>query len=122
MPIIKLTLDEEHYKKLLELANNVNKSPQEYIKDLVFNEKSIFVPEEAVRRAHEKFPNGVSFSIPDLYSEEEWSTIGRGTAGVFGKRFYRYITSNKEAKINFVDMGKYGRRAEYKVNGVISNE
>lgn len=122
MAIVKLTLNDEHYQKLLKMADNENKSPQQYIYDLVFQESTIFTPAEAVKRAHQKFANGEPFTVPDLYSEEEWRTIGRGPAGVLGKRFFHYISNNKEANIIFVDMGKYGRRAVYRVKGGYNNE
>lgn len=34
---------------------------------------------------------------------------------VFGKKFYNYIVDNPDLGIKFINMGKYGRRAVYKI-------
>lgn len=120
MPVVKLTLSEEYYQKLSEMAQAEKMSIQDLIRNKLFPENTIFTPEEAVRRAHDgRFSNGQEFSLPDVYGED-WN-IERGPAGVFGKRFYNYISDN-EVGIVFLDMGKYGRRAMYKLKEVHENE
>lgn len=57
-------------------------------------------------------PDG--FTLPDIYGED-W-TIERGPAGVFGRKFYNFITDNPDLGINYKDMGKNGRRAHYTYN------
>ncbi len=117
MPIVKLTLSEEHYNLLKEMAERENQSMQDYIRSQIFDENTIFTPEEAVNRikhgnfSDEKFPDG--FTLPDVYAKE-W-TIERGPAGVFGKKFYNYVVNNPDTGIRFMGMGKYGRRAVYKL-------
>ena len=115
MPIIKLTLNEESYQELQQLAKESNQSMQDYIRSKIFG-SSIFTVDEAVRRIHEgdfdnleKYPNG--FELPDVYGSD-W-TITRGPAGVFGKQFYNYVEAHPELGIKFKGMGKYGRRAVY---------
>ena len=119
MAIIKLTLSEEHYQKLKDMAQEEKKSVQDYIRDKIFDEESIFTPEEAVIRAIEKFSDGKLFTLPDVYGDD-WK-IKRGPAGVFGKRFFNYVQDN-ECRIKFVGMDTYGRRAQYKVREILNNE
>lgn len=116
MPIVKFTLNDEYYEKLQNMANAKKQSIQDYIRSTLFQINTIFTPEEAVRRIQaedfrEKFKNG--FTLPDVYGDE-W-TIERGPAGIFGKNFNNYVEDNPNLGIRYVDMGKYGRRAVYKL-------
>lgn len=121
MPVVKLTLSEEYYKKLSEMANVKNMSIQDFIRDKLFDEDTIFTPEEAIRRALDgRFSDGREFALPNIYGADDW-TIKRGPAGVFGKRFYNYIMDG-DTRIEFVGMDKYGRRAMYKIKEANYNE
>ncbi|EJT6613107.1 DUF1413 domain-containing protein [Clostridium perfringens] len=113
MPIIKLSLSDESFKKLQEMAQDKKMSIQDYIRDRLFIETSIFTPAEAVDRALNKYSNGDCFTLPELYGVD-W-TIERGVAGVFGKRFFNYIESGGSDKIEFVGMTNYGRHAQYRM-------
>lgn len=114
MPIVKLTLSEELHERLKGMAQEENKSVQDYIRDKIFGLESIFTPEEAVRRIQEKnWDEGYEFSLPDAYGNE-W-TIERGPAGVFGRKFFNYVKGKPELGISYVNMGKYGRRAVYTI-------
>lgn len=113
MPVVKLTLSQEAYDELQELAGN--QSIQDYIRSKIFG-STIFTVDEAVRRIQagdfddpQKYPDG--FELPDVYGDE-W-TIPRGQSGAFGKQFYNHIIDNPDLGIRFKDMGKYGRRAVY---------
>jgi len=119
MPVVKFTLDEEYYKKLEKMAKDKNQSIQDYIRNTLFKINTIFTPEEAVRRIQQGDFKDKEFTLPDVYADE-W-TIERGLAGVFGKNFYNYIEDNPDLGIRFVNMGKYGRRATYKLMEVPSN-
>lgn len=44
-----------------------------------------------------------SFTLPDVYGNEQ--TIERGSAGVFGKKFYNYIIDKPDLGIKFINMG-----------------
>ena len=113
MPIIKLSLSDEYYKKLQEMAQNEKMSIQDYIRDRLFTETSIFTPVEAVKRALNKYNSGGCFTLPELYGKD-W-TIERGVAGVFGKRFFNYIENGGSDKIEFAGMTNYGRHAQYRM-------
>lgn len=113
MPVIRISLSDESYKELQEMANADNLSIQDYIRKVVFQkEATIFTVEEAVKRIQEGAVDHLDeFTLPDVYGDE-W-TIERGPAGVFGKSFYNYVEEHTEFGIHFKDMGKYGRRATY---------
>ena len=120
MPVVKLTLNDKYYQKLSEMAQAEKMSVQDFIREKLFHEDTIFTPEEAVKRAHDgRFFDGKEFSLPDIYADS-WS-IERGPAGVFGKKFYNYVMDN-DTGIEFVDMDKYGRRAMYRLKEASSNE
>lgn len=120
MPVVKLSLTDEYYQKLKEMADAEFMSMQDYIRNKIFQEKTIFTPEEAVKRAHDgRFSNGQEFSLPDIF-DDDWD-IERSLAGVFGKRFYNYVMDN-DCGIEFVNMGKHGRRAMYQLKEVSRNE
>ena len=113
MPTIRFALNEEYYKKLQQMAEDENLSIQDYIRNTLFQINTIFTPEEAVKRIQQGDFKNKEFTLPDVYGDE-W-TIERGPAGVFGKSFYNYIEDNPDLGIEFVNMGKYGRRATYKL-------
>lgn len=113
MAVIKLSLSDEYYDKLQEMAQSEKMSIQDYIRDRLFSEKSIFTPVEAVKRALDKYNSGDCFTVPELYGGD-W-TIERGIAGVFGKRFFNYIEDGGSDKIEFVGMTNYGRHAQYRM-------
>lgn len=119
MPIIKLTVSEEYYQILSEMARAEKMTIQEFIRDTLFHEITIFTPEEAVRRAKDGRFSNQEFSLPDVYGED-WN-IERGPAGAFGKRFYNFVMDGNTG-IEFVGMDKYGRRAMYRFTEVTINE
>ena len=110
----------QYYQKLSDMAQAEKMSIQDYIRDKIFHESSIFTPEEAVKRFYKRFSPATSFSLLDAYGNN-W-TIERGPAGVFGKRFYNYIIDNEAAGIEFVGLDKYGRRAMYRIKEVHGND
>ena len=110
MPTIRFDLNEEYKEKLEQAAEAMHMKIQDYIRYKLFDVKTIFIADEAVRRIRKgdfddvtKYPEG--FTLPDVYGDE-W-TIERGPAGVFGKNFYNYVTSdNPDLGIKFKDMRK----------------
>ena len=108
MPSIKLTLTETEFSELQELCQNQNISMQDYIRHMLFKTTSIFTPEEAYKRAM-TLPAGTEFSLPQLYTSEEWS-LTNSEAGVFGRKWYKYTVNSP-----FVDFVGYGKdhRAHY---------
>lgn len=117
MPTIRFDLNEEYKAKLEDAANEMNMKLQDYIRYKLFDLKTIFTVDEAIKRIQNggfddtaKYPDG--FTLPDVYGTE-W-TIERGLAGVFGKTFFNYVTrENTHLGIEFKDMGKNGRLAHY---------
>lgn len=120
MTTIRFDLTDEYKGKLEQAAEAMQMSVQDYIRYKLFDVKTIFTVDEAVRRIQngdfndsEKYPEG--FTLPDVYGKE-W-VIERGPAGVFGKRFNEYIEANPELGIVWIDKDcKQRRRAHYIYN------
>lgn len=115
MPVIKISLTKDQDEELRNLANEKEMSIQDFIRYTLFSKKnpSIFVPEEAVKRALKKFSKeDPPFSLPDVYGDE-WSKLDPRMTGVFGKRFFNYLKNFDS--IDFAGMTPDGRRATYRV-------
>lgn len=115
MPVLKLSLTEEEEERLLELARAEHLSEQDYIRYVVFGtrEPSKFTPEEAERRALEKFTvEDEPFTLPDIYGEE-WEELNPRMTGVFGKRFFKYLKTSDS--VEYAGMTPDGRRAIYRI-------
>lgn len=113
MPVVKLSLTDKYYQKLKNMADAEFMSIQDYIRSKIFQERTIFEPEEAYRRATDgRFLPGEEFTLPDIYGEE-W-TLETSPAGVFGRRFNKYIKSF-DSGIKHVTENQNVRRAVYKI-------
>ncbi|MBR4027046.1 MAG: DUF1413 domain-containing protein [Lachnospiraceae bacterium] len=78
--------------------------------------QSIYIPKEAAKRAKEMFDKGEFFTLPDVYTTEEWKQLPYGTAGVIGKNFHNYVGAYCES-IEFdkmIDIGN-SSRAQYRI-------
>lgn len=120
MPVIKLSLTEEELKELQNLlaADEATKkmSVQDYIRFRLLGKSNppIFTPEEAFRRAFEKFsPEDKPFTLPDIYGED-WASLNPRMTGVFGKKFFNYL-KNKESALVYAGMSEDNRRATYRI-------
>lgn len=115
MPELRLRLSDDDYKELEGRVANEGTTLQDYVRSILFNRVNIFTPAVAYSRAVQKLQSGDEFTLPDLYTEEEWTEMSRGSAGAFGKAFFNYVTDTKPSKIVFCDGGNKGRRAKYKM-------
>ena len=114
--MLKISLTGQEYEKIGELARQKNISIQDYIRYRIFGEKnpSQFTPEEAERRALEKFTaEDAPFTLPDIYGEA-WQELNPRMTGVFGKRFFRYLQASGSL-VEFAGMTADGRRATYRI-------
>lgn len=112
MNVLRISFSDSDYNFLEKKALEKKISVQDYIREVVLETKySIFTPEEAVKRAKQKIEKGGTFYLSDLYETEEWTSISRGEAGVFGKRFFKYVQGTD---IEFI--GMVCRKAKYKIN------
>ena len=72
--VVKLTLNDEYYQMLKEMAEAKNKSIQDYIRDKIFNLSTIFTPEEAIKRIQnrnfESIKSNNSENLPGKIEEE----------------------------------------------------
>lgn len=115
MPVVKLSLTTEEFEILSEQAAGEKMTVQDFIRYRLLSKKNpeIFTPEEAQRRALEKF--GVEdepFTLPDVYGEE-WEKLNPRMTGVFGKRFFNHVKDS--GSIEFAGMTAGGRRATYRI-------
>ena len=115
MPIIKLSVNDQVYEKLSNMAKAEGVSIQDLLRSKALgDEDTMFTPADAVQRVFAKYNVGDLFTIPELYGEE-WAAMKRGVAGVFGKQFFTYVTETCPEKIMFVGMTNRNRHAQYKV-------
>lgn len=115
MPIVKVSLTDDEYQELQGLADEEKMSIQDLIRYKFLSKKnsSIFVPEEAVKRALEKYKReNFPFTLPDIYGDE-WSNLNPRMSGVFGKRFFNHVKTIDS--IEFAGMTPDGRRATYRI-------
>lgn len=115
MPIVKLSLTDEEFRELLKQADGEKMSVQDFIRYKLLSKKnpSIFTPEEAEKRALEKYTReDKPFTLPDIYGEE-WEKLDPRMTGVFGKRFYNYLKTSD--LIVFAGMTADRRRATYRI-------
>ena len=113
MATFRFDLNEEYSQRLEDAAAEKRMSIQEYIRYRLFNETTIFSVDEVIRRIQTGDFIHKEFTIPDVFSNEEWSQIDRGNAGVLGKNFYQYTKDNPELEIEFVPDKQIKRRAVY---------
>lgn len=113
MATFRFDLNDEYSKKLEDAAAEKRMSIQEYIRYKLFNETTIFSVDEVLKRIHTGDFEGKEFTVPDVFTDEEWSQIDRGNAGVLGKNFYNHITENPDLGIYFVPGKTIRRRAVY---------
>ena len=115
MPVIKISVSDETYQKLSDMAKEEGISIQDLIRNRVLGEETtVFTPADAVKRVFAEYDVDDLFTLPELYGDE-WSVMKRGIAGVFGKQFFHYVADTCPEKIMFVGMTNRGRHAQYKV-------
>lgn len=113
MATFRFDLNEEYSRRLENDAASMRMNIQEYIRFKLFNETTIFSVDELVKRIQAGDFQNKEFTVPDAYTDEEWSQIDRGNAGVLGKNFYNHITEHPELGIRFVPDRTIKRRAVY---------
>lgn len=124
MPIIKLSLSDDEYTQVLRMLGademTSKMSVQDFIRYKILGKSNpdIFTPEEAVRRALEKYGSeDEPFTLPDIYGDE-WQLLNPRMTGVFGKRFFNYLKADSSSQIEYVGMVDRDRRASYKIKEV----
>lgn len=124
MPIIKISLSNDEYTQVLKMLGademTSKMSIQDFIRYKILGKSNpdIFTPEEAVRRALEKYSSeDEPFTLPDIYGDE-WQLLNPRMTGVFGKRFFNYLKADSSLQIEYVGMVDRDRRASYKIKEV----
>ena len=113
MATFRFDLNEEYSKRLTDAAAEKRMSIQEYIRYKLFNETTIFSVDEVIKRIHAGNFDGKEFTVPDVFTDEEWSHIDRGNAGVLGNNFFKHIKKHPELGIYFGPDKTIKRRAVY---------
>ncbi len=112
MPTYRFDLTEEYSKRLESDAKENQMTVQEYIRFKLFNETSLFSVDELIRRIQTGDFQDKEFTVPDIYTEDEWFQIDRATAGSLGRCFFDYIKKHEELGIR--ESGtKINRRTAY---------
>lgn len=115
MPTYRFDLNDEYGKRLEKDAEDNMMTVQDYIRSRLFPSENIFTVLELVKRIKAKGPSE-EFTIPDLYSDEEWSSIDRSVAGVLGKNFYKFTSSHPDLGISLIPSRRINRRTVYNYN------
>lgn len=113
MATFRFDLNKEYSDRLEADAAAKRMSIQEFIRYKLFDEVTIFSVDELIKRIYEGDFENKEFTVPDAYTDEEWSQINRGNAGVLGKNFYNHITNHPELGIRFVPDRTIKRRTVY---------
>lgn len=112
MPTVRFALNDDHYCKLENDAQNANMNIQDYIRFKLFNETTIFTVDEAIRRIKEGGFENTEFTLPDVYGDD-WTMSREDGAGVLGKHFFNHIAKHPELGIRFVPDRTIKRRVVY---------
>lgn len=113
MTTFRFDLNDQYSKKLKKDAEDNKMNIQEYIRYKLFDEKTIFSVDEVVNRIQAGGFENKEFTVPDVYSDAEWSQIDRGNAGVLGKNFFNYVTEHSELGIYYIPNRTVKRRSVY---------
>ena len=113
MATFRFDLNKEYGERLEADAKAHGMNIQEYIRYKLFGEVTIFSVAEVVKRLQAGDFANKEFTVPDVYTDEEWSQIDRGTAGVLGKNFFIHIAQHPELGIRFIPNRTIKRRAVY---------
>ena len=112
MPTVRFALNDEYYTRLENDAKDAHMNIQDYIRFTLFNERTIFTVDEAVRRIKEGNWENIEFTLPDVYGDD-WTMSREDGAGALGKYFFNHITKHPELDIKFVPDRLIKRRAVY---------
>ena len=112
MPTVRFSLNEEHYAQLQNAAQNANMSIQDYIRFKIFDTKTIFSVDEAVKRIQAGNFEDRQFTLPDVYGDD-WTMTKTDGAGSLGKAFNKYILEHPELGIRHIPDQLIDRRHVY---------
>lgn len=112
MPTVRFSLNDEYYTRLENDAKDAQMNIQDYIRFKLFNERTIFTVDEAVRRIKEGNWQNIEFTLPDVYGDD-WTISREDGAGALGKSFFNHITEHPELGIKFIPDRQIERRAVY---------
>lgn len=100
---ISVLLSDQQYDELLELSNNSNLTLSDYVisKLPIIKEDKVTLS-EVLLRVKNKVKVGEKFTIPSLFSKNEWESFTKGSRLTVGKQFGRKISEIEDMKIAFL--------------------
>lgn len=111
---VKFTMSDANYSEICLKAKDENMSIQEYIRSILFpNQKTEITPENAVRKALEKYSKGDTFTVPEIWGSN-WN-LENGYAGVFGRRFNKLVRTEYSNRIHFTGDFNIKNHAIYEI-------
>lgn len=118
MPILSLRLTDEELQCIVNLASQKSLTTNEYVKSILFPHSqclNALSHELILKRIKEKYKRGDKFSIPDLFTREEWQSF---TNTISIGRTFRILSKNSNSPVyqtvSFVEK-KSGFPAVYEV-------
>ena len=112
MAMVRFSLNDEYYNRLQSDAENANMSIQDYIRFKLFDKKTIFSVDEAIKRIQNGNFENREFTLPDVYGDD-WTVRREDGAGSLGKAFNNYIIDHPELGIHYLPDRLIDRRAVY---------
>lgn len=116
MATYRFDLNQKYGARLEAEAAAKHMNVQDYIRYKLFGEETIFSVDEVIKRLQNGDFENKEFTVPDVFTDEEWSQIDRGNAGVLGRNFYNHIKEHTELGIRFIPNRTIKRRAVYSYN------
>lgn len=113
MTTFRFDLNQEYSERLKADAKAKSMHIQEYIRYKLFGKVTIFSVDEVINRIQAGDFENREFTVPDVYTDAEWSQIDKGNAGVLGNNFRKHITEHPELGIHFIPNRTIKRRAVY---------
>ena len=113
MKRFSIYISDEEYDFLCLRANEEHVSLSEYVAIQLFPNRITQTVSltTAIERAKE-LTSGAEFTIPELFSFEEYSNISRGIAGTIGREFNKRVKNDLQN--DFIELGRRNRQTVYR--------
>lgn len=103
---VKLYFSDDELKTLTAIADERHLPLTEYMRIALLEGNQHVVQPFSVEDVFEralKLESGTVFSLPYLYTEDEWLLLGT-RAGVFGRSVFSFVDSHDDCELEFVRM------------------
>lgn len=95
--ILTISLSRKQNEYLEHVSKKKGQTKSEYIKELVFPKELLFVQTDMLDTVIDRVKtlSRGAFSIPELFTSEEWSQISKGERISLGKSFYQAVENGR---------------------------